>query len=541
MARFLKFKKNSEKLSASSSASERLENIEQASGEIASDETSASKSSEQKRHRIKVFFDDHELRKTNEAAVFSSQHEAELERKVHDLESKLQDFEEFIRKKETSEKLARHLNQLQPSHQPVGKELNVFFKHVIIGRKDFRSKTNLLIAFFCITSALFSTFLYLNITQPQYELSAIYRFLSPKKKPDPDMLKPLAAYMSSDDMFLKIIAEQEILSPKESVRQHQIQSWLQEYRSRIKVLADEKNNLIKFTVSWNDPEKTAATVKKITDAYSQMINTQKSLDDYLQYLRKAIDKSLSFALRDKVFVLTESQKRALESFIKGNPSPFETQLADIETELVNVQKNLSPAEEVKFLSLLKQPQSVNEYVMLGLRSRLEDLEAAAILAQITKDEVVMIKDYAAEILLIKNRMKNAILSHAGKDLNNEESQQLLLTLKKMQLEIRKEALLMLSNKQYGTMADFSIHQKEYLANQKNILKLLENFSFYSESREVFNQTLEKFNHDKQSDNQQKSETVFRPGFSAYGTGLGVGIFLAWMLILIRRSQTRVKT
>ena len=116
--------------------------------------------------------------KSNASATVISPgyHPENLEKKLHELESKLQDYHEQVRKKETALKLAQQVKNEEIEHQAlkgkseIQKNKEGRFKHVDFSswRKNF-SSADVLMILFSILVFLITTHSFLMLTQDRFE------------------------------------------------------------------------------------------------------------------------------------------------------------------------------------------------------------------------------------------------------------------------------------------------------------------------------------------------------------------------------------
>ncbi len=166
--------------------------------------------------------------------IFPKSKSENLVQKVHALETKLQDYEELVRKKQTADKLALQLKKEEEDELP-SKKISALLKTAEVATKQFHAVSlkkhltwvNALILIVSVAAMLISTYVFLLMTKSNYELTAVYRLLPNKKKqPDDQLINRLAAYLNSDALLTQMIEAQEKLSPNESKRRQQLAAWL---------------------------------------------------------------------------------------------------------------------------------------------------------------------------------------------------------------------------------------------------------------------------------------------------------------------------
>lgn len=441
--------------------------------------------------RIKISPQAHHPDKSNASATVISPacNPENLEKKLHELESRLQDYHEQVRKKETALKLARQFKNEEIEQESlkrkseIPKSLANKFKRLDFSsvRKNF-SMVNVLIILFSIAVFFMMTQGFLMLNQHKFEKAFVYRPKLNKKDMNPQMVNRLAAYLTSNQILAEIIEKLEKLSPDESIRQQELHDWMIEYRQRIQINSYLQEGVIQLNIEWDNKDKAVLIARHITDAYLEIMNTQKSIDDYLQYFKKAVERSASFKTRDKVVLLNAHQKSLMKDLFVRKQPEYKKQLTNLEEKSARLGKRLTLAKEAKYLSFLSQPQSMEDYIIFGLRSRFFDLEAAAFIARETGSDAVFMNDLSRKTQQIRGRMENLIKIRLGKELNPDEKRELYLMMKKMRVDMNKEILSMIMAGQYGLQSDFSINQREYLVNQKKIYKLLHHYSTYASSK-----------------------------------------------------------
>lgn len=483
----------------------------------------------------------HHKRSASAASISPGYNPENLEKKVYDLESKLQDYQEQVRKKETALKLAQQFKKEEIERQPLKRKLEILknkedrFKHFNFSswRKNF-SWVNGLIIIFLVLVSLITTHSLLTLTQYRFEKVFVYRPKLNTKNMNPQIVNRLAAYMISNRLLTEIIEKLEKLSSDESVRRQQYHDWMTEYRQHIQVYPNTQQSFIQVNIKWDNKEKTALIARQITDAYLEIINTQKGIDDYLQYFKKAVDKNTSFKTRDKVILLNADQKNLIKDISVKKQQEYKTQLTNLEEKSAHLRKILTPANEAKYLSVLSQPQFIDDYIIVGLRSRLFDLEAAAFIAQETGSGAVLVSDLSKKMQQIRGRIEHLVQARLGKELNPDEKRELYLTMKKMRLDINTEILSMVMAGQYGLQSDFSINQREYLVSQRKIYKLLNNYSTYISSKKLLSEIFDSSRDDQNGRLDQKSFSLWKiyQQWFIYAISLGVGICSGFWLIFL---------
>ncbi len=247
---------------------------------------------------------------------------------------------------------------------------------------------------------------------------------------------------------------------------------------------------------------------------------------------------MAFKNRDKVILLTEGQEAVMKDFSERQSVALKAQLAGLEEEEKTIQNSLSADEESKYLSGMDHPQTVDDYILLGFKNRLIDLEIASLIADKTGEDVVLINGFSTELLQVRNRIENLIKAHIGQELKADEIQQLALFLRKMTIEIKKEGLIMILGGQFGVQKNFTITQKEYLVNQKNIHQLLDNYAFYINSKEVLGQVLENRASGQSLITTRSPWWITFQWRGIYGYSLCLGLFLGMMMIIIRNAYQK---
>jgi len=472
-------------------------------------------------------------------------HPENLEKKLHELESKLQDYHEQVRKKETALKLAQQFKNEEIEQQSFKGKSDIQKnkvdrpKHVDFSSlKNNFTMVNALIIFLSIAVFFITTHSFLMLTQHRFEKAFVYRPKLNKKDMNPQMVNRLAAYMTSDRMLAEIIEKLEKLSPDESVRQRQLHDWMIEYRQRIQIHPNPQEGVIQLNIKWDHKDKTVLIARQITDAYLEIMNTQKSIDDYLQYFKKAVERSASFKTRDKVILVNAHQKNLIKDLFVRKQQEYKTQLTNLEEKSAHLGKRLTLAKETKYLSALSRPQSMDDYIIFGLKSRLFDLEAAAFIAQETGSSAVFINDLSKKLQQIRGRIEHLINIRLGQELNPDEKRELYLTMKKMRIEVNKEILSMIMAGQYGLQSDFSINQREYLVNQRKIYKLLHNYSTYTSSKKRLSEIFDRSQAGQNNSFDRKSFSFWKMYQQRviYTISLGAGLLSGFWLVFFRNKR-----
>ncbi len=468
-----------------------------------------------------------------------------LEKKLHELESKLQDYQEQVRKKETALKLAQQFKNEEIEQQSLKgksetpKNTGDRFKPVDFSslKKNF-TMVNALIIFLSMAVFFITTHSFLMLTQHRFEKAFVYRPKLNKKDMNPQTVNRLAAYMTSDRMLAEIIEKLEKLSPNESIRRQQLHDWMIEYRQRIQIHPNPQAGVIQLNIKWDNKDKTVLIARQITDAYLEIMNIQKSIDDYLQYFKKAVDRNASFKTRDKVILVNAHQKGLIKDLFVRKQQEYKTQLTNLEEKSAHLGKKLTLAKETKYLSALSRPQSMDDYIIFGLKSRLFDVEAAAFITQEIGSSAVFINDLSKKSQQIRGRIEHLIKIRLGKELNPDEKRELYLTMKKMRIDINKEILSMVMAGQYGLQPDFSINQREYLVNQRKIYKLLHNYSTYTSSKKRLSDIFDHSPADQNAGFDRKPFSfwkMYQQRF-IYTISLSLGLLSGFWLIFFRNKR-----
>lgn len=292
--------------------------------------------------------------------------------------------------------------------------------------------------------------------------------------------------ITSLPVLRKVVERMEVLPPDPAERENRLHTLSLDYQAHTGVSQINDTNIVSVNVESNDPQKAALIATAIADVYvienvesrkkqsRALINyIDRQLEEYKERLQDEEGKLQKFNQNEKVFEVTEDVKRTLDRMTVEGSFEFESEMLNIEEQLRSLNTILNDQKIIDRFGLLDDDTSQENYLFVGLKRRLLELEFERFLLLIDYTEKhpdVVAKD--AVISDVKNKIVQMLKSFSQTSISPEWETDLALLIKKLFLENRKEVLFRIVNKFYGDSGSLSTNQLEYVRLKRGVDRML---------------------------------------------------------------------
>ncbi len=366
----------------------------------------------------------------------------------------------------------------------------------------FQKRRGTIAAVFILVMA--STFVFTKLQTPVYESALelkierrqpLVSITTPEQGGSVDV-SPEGANLATDIRLItslpvlkKVAEKMEVLPNAPDEREKALYNRAMAYRDLVTVEQIHGTNILSIKARSNDAQKAALMATAIADVYgienvkgrkkqnqSLIDYIEQQLEEYRKQLQEQEGKLQKFNQNEKVFEVNPKIKETLDRMTVQGTFEFEGEMVRIDAELKALQEADSTREVKSIFDKMTNEDLSSDYVFVGLKRRLLELEFERFLLLIDyteKHPAVVAQDKV--IGEIKNKIVNILKAnlHGGADPQIEGD--LAIAIKKLFLETRKEVLYRIVNKFYGDSGSLSSNQVEYLGLKRNVDRLLNSY------------------------------------------------------------------
>jgi polysaccharide biosynthesis transport protein len=358
--------------------------------------------------------------------------------------------------------------------------------------------------------------------------------------------------ITSLPLLRKVAEKMEVLPVDPEEREKKLHALALSYRDYITVDQIKGTNILTIKALSNDPQKASLMVTAIADVYSveNVKGRKKQTESLIEYMDQQIEeyrKQLAslenqlqkFKQNEKIFEVNPRIKATLDRMTIEGTFEFESEMVKIDEELRALQDSEAAREVQSIFNKMTNEDLSNNYIFIGLKRRLLELEFERFLLLIDYTEkhpaVIEQDKIIAEVKIkIVNMLKNSSQEPFTPQLESD----LALAIKKLFLEIRKEVLYRIVNKFYEDSGSLSSNQVEYLSLKRNIDRLLNSHDLLVQQRDEARLNLAKVIDDVVMV-VSPAETPHRPikpnAQVNYLVSLAVGLLLGIIFAFLKES------
>lgn len=293
--------------------------------------------------------------------------------------------------------------------------------------------------------------------------------------------------IKSIPVLKKVVEKMEVLPIDPDKRANAIHRLSLEYQKRISVEQIEGTDIVKISVVSDDPQDAALMATAIADVYivENTASRKRQAKIVMDYIEKqfvevknqiitAEDRLQKFKQNEKVFEVVPEVKEALDRMTIEGSFEFEEQVLSIEKELQEVNEALARKSSSKIAELLSDDASMENFIFIGLKRRLLELEFDRFLLLIDYTEKhPTVQAKREEIADVKNKIVRIFKQVSDIPMTLSAEEYLAHTIKKLFAETRKEVLYRIINGFYGDTGSLSSNQLQYVRLKRNIDQLIE--------------------------------------------------------------------
>ncbi|MCD4780883.1 MAG: polysaccharide biosynthesis tyrosine autokinase [Candidatus Omnitrophica bacterium] len=357
----------------------------------------------------------------------------------------------------------------------------------------------------------------------------------------------------------KVVEKIEVLPPTGEERENAIHSIALQYQKNVQADQIADTNIINIQVFSNDPQTATLMASAIADVYivENIEGRKKQLKAMIEFIDKqltAYKKSLAdqesdlqkFKQNEKVFEVTPDIKATLDRSTIEGTFEFETEMLKIDSDLKKLKKVLQNKSETNMGQIISEKNLSENYIFVGLKRRLLELEFERFLLLIDYTERhpdVVIKNQI--IGNIKEKIVIMLKNFSSIPITLEVETDLALYIKKLFLETRREVLYRIVNRFYGDSGSLSSNQLQYVRLKRNVDRLLNSYDNFLNKRTEARLDLSKVIDDVVTvvSPATKPETPIKPNARVnYLVATAVGILLGILIAFLKESvDTSVST
>ena len=369
---------------------------------------------------------------------------------------------------------------------------------------------------FVFIAVMFSTAIFTKMQTPIYRASLELKIEKPQKiltieqpvlvgNSKENSLTTEMRLLKSLPIMRKVVERMEVLPVNFEEREARIHSLSLSYQGQVGVEQISDTNILNVYVSSNDPQKAALTVTAIADVYmiENIEGRKKRSNAVMKYITEQLSiyetqlaeeekKLQKFKQNEKVFEVTEEVKKSLDRMTIEGTFEFEKEMLQNENELRKLEDVLSKRADSKITKLLTSESVLGNYLFVGLKRRLLELEFEHFLLLIdyTEQHPVVIAQEQS-INEVKDKIVSMLKNFTDLNMTADMELDLSLLIKKIFLENRQEVLYRIVNRFYGDSGSLSSNQLEYVGLQRNIERLLDAHENLVKQKEEVNLNLAK--------------------------------------------------
>ena len=293
--------------------------------------------------------------------------------------------------------------------------------------------------------------------------------------------------IKSIPVLKKVVEKMEVLPIETDKRSTAIHRISLEYQKRIAIAQIEGTDIVEISVISNDAQDAALMATAIADVYiveniASRKRQAKTLIGYIENQLSQIKGQIveeenelqKFKQNEKVFEVIPEVKEVLDRMTIEGTFEFEEQHLFIESELKKVNEALDKKEPTEISQMLNNDTWTENFIFIGLKRRLLELEFERFLFLIdyTEKHPSVIAKHN-EIAEVKNKIAKIFKDVSNIPMTLEAEEYLAYTIKKLFAETRKDVLYRIINGFYGDTGSLSSNQMQYVRLKRNIDRLIE--------------------------------------------------------------------
>jgi len=295
----------------------------------------------------------------------------------------------------------------------------------------------------------------------------------------------------------KVAEKMEVLPADREERQKRVHEISLGYQNRVSVEQVGDTEIVSISVVSNDPQNASLMAEAISDVYigenvesrkRQLKSVLKYVDDQATEAKKLLAEEevrlQKFNQNEKVFEVTKNIKETLDRLTVEGSFEFEAEMIELDEELKNLSEILAQKNTNETYQLFEKKILQENYIFIGLRRRLLELEFERFLLLIDyteKHPAIIQQDKT--IASMKNKIVQILKNISGIEITPEVESYLAFIVKKVFAENRREVLVRIINGFYGDEGSLSVNQLEYVRLKRNVDRLLNSYDRLDEQRQ----------------------------------------------------------
>ncbi|MBF0571585.1 MAG: AAA family ATPase [Candidatus Omnitrophica bacterium] len=373
-----------------------------------------------------------------------------------------------------------------------------------------RKRRNTIVIVFTLVMA--STFIFTKMQTPIYQSSlelkiehhqptaavtASEKGAQVDTEPPEDNLETDIRLITSLPVMEKVVEKLEVLPVEQEEREKMINAMGLKYQGFVTVDQIHGTNILTIKALSSDPKKAALMATAIADVYSfENIKGRKKqsealikyidhqLEEYRRQLAIQEGQLQKFNQNEKVFEVKPKVKATLDRMTIQGTFEFESEMVSIDSQLKALQEEDSTREVKSIFEKMTNEDLSDNYIFIGLKRRLLELEFERFLLLIDyteKHPAVIAQDKV--ISEVKNKIVRSLRNSLQVPFTPQMDSDLAIAIKKLFLETRKEVLYRIVNKFYGDSGSLSSNQVEYVELKRNVDHLLNSYDTLIQRRD----------------------------------------------------------
>ena len=248
------------------------------------------------------------------------------------------------------------------------------------------------------STVMISTFIFTKLQTPVYESSLelkiekrqnLITITSEKvdSGPGSSTLATELLLIKSLPIMEKVVERMEVLPADPQKRKNAIHVLSFQYQNNVEIEQIRNTNIIRLRAASNDPQKAALIASAIADVYivenvEGRKKQSKALIEYIDRQLKQYKEALTqeesllqkFKQNEKVFEVTPEVKKNLDRMTVEGTFEFEAKMLTIENELTKLKFFIKESKEEILADAFKDGLLSGNYIFVGLKRRLLELE-----------------------------------------------------------------------------------------------------------------------------------------------------------------------
>lgn len=293
--------------------------------------------------------------------------------------------------------------------------------------------------------------------------------------------------ITSMPVLKRVVEKMEVLPVETDKRANAIHRISLEYQKRINVEQIKGTDIVEISVISNDAQDAALMATAIADVYivENIASRKRQAKTLVEYIDKQLtqikgqiveeeDQLQKFKQNEKVFEVIPEVKQVLDRMTVEGTFEFEEQHLFIGSELAKVNEALAKMEPTEISRILSDESWTENFIFIGLKRRLLELEFERFLLLIdyTEKHPSVIAKHN-EIAEIKNKIAKIFKDVSNVPMTLDAEEYLAYSIKKLFAETRQEVLYRIINGFYGDTGSLSSNQLQYVRLERNIARLIE--------------------------------------------------------------------